>query len=300
MWLHKQQFQMTKRATQVELEDCMADTAKFDTIYHSTRHIFDALQEVEMKVRTARVGTPDSQGMPGSQDGYPATVEIQQVEDQAARDMVREESALIAKARQCLRRRATKSLHNKSMHNQLSMSHKTKSMSDKTQSTANRGRVSYPNDQDGNKCDASNFHRNDSRPNDSHPNINHPNINHPNVTYSIDENDRISMVEKLHRKTVADTHISSLQGISSSDLLQAARKRANETHDNHDQVRDHSAVAMGSDSTVRVADWRRNRMELDGRIDSSCLALACVSFLGCVCGIAQNEWSLRRSLIHDA
>jgi len=295
MWLHKQQFQMTKRATQVELEDCMADTAKFDTIYHSTRHIFDALQEVEMKVRTGRVGTPGSQGMPGSQAGYPATVEIQQVEGKAARGMVREESALIAKARQCLRRRASKSLHNKSMQNQLSMSHKTENMSDKTQSTVNRGRVSYPNDQDGNKCDASNFHRNDSPPNDTHPNI-----NHPNVTYSIDENDRISMVEKLHRKTVADTHISSLQGVSSNGLLQAARKHSNETHDNHDQVRDHSTVAMGSDSTVRVADWRRNRTELDKRIDSTCLALACVSFLGSVCGIAQNEWSLRRSLMHDA
>ena len=108
------------------------------------------------------------------------------------------------------------------------------------------------------------------------------------------------MVEKLHRKTVADTHISSLQGVSSNGLLQAARKHSNETHDNHDQVRDHSTVAMGSDSTVRVADWRRNRTELDKRIDSTCLALACVSFLGSVCGIAQNEWSLRRSLMHDA
>ena len=40
----KKEFQKKKQAMRVELDDCKGDSAKFDTIFHRTKYIFEAMQ----------------------------------------------------------------------------------------------------------------------------------------------------------------------------------------------------------------------------------------------------------------
>jgi len=39
------------------MDDCMADTAKFQDVFHRTKFVFEAVQDIELKVRPADVTT---------------------------------------------------------------------------------------------------------------------------------------------------------------------------------------------------------------------------------------------------
>jgi hypothetical protein len=39
--------------TQVDMEDCKADVVKFDEIYSRTKNVFEAMQDLEVKLRPA-------------------------------------------------------------------------------------------------------------------------------------------------------------------------------------------------------------------------------------------------------
>ena len=69
-WQIKQDFTLTKVATKVDLADCLADSAKFDDIYQRTKFIFEAILDIEAKVRPPGVEAlqPASSPTPGGGD----------------------------------------------------------------------------------------------------------------------------------------------------------------------------------------------------------------------------------------